>query len=78
MARCGITRRYPVKIVTVADDGGSDPGIVIGTAEFLGQALALGERQGFLIRDEDDGGHSRFVLDPGGGSSHFIVTVYPS
>lgn len=77
MARCGIRRSYPVKLIAVADDGLCAPAGVIGTAESPGQAFTLAERQGFLIREIDDGGHSRFVHDPSDGRSFFLVTVYP-
>ena len=75
--RCGVFPNYPVKVVTVDDDGFSGPEVVIGTAETLGEAIRLAERQGFIICDPSDGGQSRFFLDHSEGRKYFIVTVYP-
>jgi hypothetical protein len=77
MAKCGIIRRYPVKAVPLADTGSSGEPIEIGTAESLGQAVALAERQGFAVRDNADGGQNRFVPDSAEDQGHFVVTIYP-
>jgi len=77
MAKCGIRQYYPVKVVTVADDGGYGPEHAIGTTETPGRAVKLAERQGFRVRDPNDGGQSRFFLDRDQGRHYFIVTVYP-
>jgi len=77
MAKCGITFRYPVKIVIVREDGSSEDGVVIGDAETLRQALSMAERQGFHVRDANDGGTSQFVVNGADGQTYFLVTAYP-
>jgi len=77
MAKCGITLNYPVNVVTVDDGGLAGPGLAIGTAQTLGQAVKLAERQGFRVREPDDGGQSRFCLGQPPTGHHFVVTVYP-
>ena len=77
MAKCGITQYYPVKVVTVTDDGSYGPEHAIGITGTLGRAVKLAESQGFRVRDSSDGGQSRFFLDRDQGRHYFIVTVYP-
>ncbi len=77
MARCGMTLRYPVKIVIVHDDTANEEGAVIGDAETLQQAVSLAEQQGFDVRDATDGGTSRFIVNEADGQNFFLVTVYP-
>lgn len=77
MAKCGITWRYPVRLLTLHDDGSSDAGTILaGDAENLAQAVKMAECKGFHVRDDSDGGNSRFVVDP--DKPYFIVTVYPN
>lgn len=77
MARCGIRLRYPVKAVTLHDDGTMVDGLVIGDAETLGQAVGLAEKQGFLVREADDGGRSRLARAASESPMVFLVMVYP-
>lgn len=77
MAKCGITLSYPVNVTAVDDDGLAGPGLAIGTAQTLGQAVKLAERQGFRIREPSDGGHSRFCPGQPPHGHRFVVTVYP-
>lgn len=77
MAKCGITVRYPVRVVIVHDDGSRKDSVVIGDAETLSQALAMVVSQGFDVRDSSDGGASRFIVDGADGQRYFLVTTYP-
>lgn len=77
MAKCGITLNYPVNVATVDDGGLAGPELAIGTAQTLGQAVKLAERQGFRVREPSDGGQSRFCPGQTPNGHHFVVTVYP-
>ena len=77
MAKCGITLRYSVQIVTVQDDGTSQEADIIGEAETLREALAMAENLGLPVRELSDGGASGFVPHGIDGNPHFLVTVYP-
>jgi hypothetical protein len=78
MAKCGVRFRYPVKILIVDEEGPSGEGPIIGDAETLREALSLAERQGFRVRDADDGGTSKFVVKSTDRQTYFLVTVYPA
>jgi hypothetical protein len=78
VAKCGISFRYPVKIVIVREDGSNEAGPVIGEAETLREALEMAERQGFDVRDANDGGTGKFVAVGEGGPAYFVVAVYPA